>query len=463
MCINLFHGCFSFLFFSQSVCSGGSLEDYFANLTDQALVILDSFHSLPLTQPPLKKLLLNTKCKLHIIMTTSISSTPERIEEQCHNSLNRGFQLHKLKPLHCLSASQRLIYNVVSQFDLKPMNKEQRIFVFMEEVACGQPSLLNITNALLVDCIKESPNPSDGLMKFYEQVIDNTFTEINSAIDREEKASQEAKQKSLDEARALAVKLGLVALPSQKPSELTESHIADNVHKKAIIYAHQLIGFAKLDHLEHLLLSCLCSLYCIPVHGFVIKALYTMLHSINQDLESEPAPVDNPEWLFTETNLYKFSFIVQYPHPVAQAPSADKNGGRETSDSYYVVPPVVCEAIQLSLSESDKVILSSLLYQLLNELRAQLEPEEEKETIETTEEVQLEMNKHVPSTLSATANSSMLLHCVALHGFLLQTVSNDFELYGKDVIMTVSKEYIRNKVKARGNEGLAELVMDMLL
>ena len=405
--------------------------------------------------------MLTTKCNVHILLTASISSTPETLGEQCHYSLTRGYQVHSIKPVHCLSASQRLIYNVVSQFDLAPMNDDQKIFNFMEELACGQPPLINITNSLLTDCIETSSSSiSEALKKFNQEVIIKTFNEIEAARLREEKASPDIKQKSLEEVQALSLRIGGLGL-LKKPNNVTESLVSDTIHKTAIIYAHELIGFAKLDPLEHLILCCLCFLYCTPVHCSVIDGIKEKINDIYQDLMPKGEYIEKATW----DSLVKFNFIVHYPHPVVQAPSSNQETCPE-DETYYIVPPVVCEAVQLSMNESDKIVVSSLLHYVLINLRHQFEDryridEEEKGPLKDTEK-KSNLTFRLPSPVSTTSKF-MLLHFIALHGFLLGVISDDFKLYGRDIIATVAKDYIKDKLRVQREDAFPELVMDMIL
>lgn len=344
------------------------------------------------------------------------------------------------------------------------MNDEQKIFNYMEELACGQPPLINITNSLLTDFISTSSSSiSETLKKFHQEVISKTFNEIAAARIREENANPDAKQKSMEEVRALSLKIGGFGL-LKKPGDVTESHVSDTIHKTAIIYAHELIGFAKLDPLEHLILSCLCFLYCTPVHGSIIDGLKKKINEIYQDLLPEGEYIEKATW----DNLVKFNFIVHYHHPVVQAPRSNQETCPE-DDIYYIVPPVVCEAVQLSLNESDKIVASSLLHHVLISLGNEFEEkyridDEEKGplSLHNNEEKKSNPMYRMPSPVS-TSSKYLLLHCIALHGFLLRVISDDFKLYGRDVITTVAKDYIKEKLRVRREDAFAELVMDMIL
>lgn len=392
-----------------------SLTAHFSSLEKPVLLVLDCFNSLPLLHTPLKALML--KPNIQIVLTSHKSSLTDRLKEDSDRYLTRGLILHVLKPLHCLSALQRLIYNVLSQHELIPMNKEQNIFDDMEVFVGGQPDLVNITCALVNHCIEEAPSPSEGLARFDDQVIERTKIDVNEALNKED---------------------------TQKVAELlTAKHesigdtIDDNMYTKpAIIYSHVLIEFAQFNHWEHLYLCCLSSLYCMPIHSSVLEALENKLNFYRENKEAEKMDLIS--------HLKAFKFITSYPHPVISS-SLQKNDEPPIS-TYFTIPPIICETVQLYLTEQDKFISCSLLYHTLNELSSSLN------------------NTSVSSSSNNETHnvpSFIVLHCIALRGALLQVIAQEEELFGKDVLADVMDKYITEKCNIQGKESLAEIILEI--
>ena len=390
------------------------LTEFLSTLTQPFLLVLDQFYSLPFSHDPLNTLM--RKHNAHIVITTHISSTPNRIADDTHKVLNRGISLQELKPLQFLSSMQRLVYNLMKNFDLVPMNNEQMIIEEIETCTCGHPALIDITNAVLRNFIDDG-DCSKGLQKFYDEVITPTLAECKAAFAKDELRASEKKQTQ---------KTNDVQVPSNIINLSTHS-VLDDLYchsNPAIIYTQVVLKYIKLNHLQYTLLCSLAILNSVPVHAIVIDTLESML----KRLSNVQVEMDIQELLKT------YKLLVQYPHPVIKVPDhVSKPTTISNTDEYFIVPPVICESLKSILSAKDKAMLPSIMYYMLDDMSS-------------------EEHSDVPSFI--------VLHCIALRQLLLDLVFKEYKLYSKDVFQTVVEKYFNEKIEVKGKDGLVEIIVD---
>ena len=375
------------------------------------------------------------------MITTHISSLPSKIADEAHKTLNRGCLQQELRPLPFLLSLQRIIYHIMSQFDLAPMNKEQRIFEEIEEATRGNPALLDLTCAVLTDCIEScNCDPTEGLEKFNERVVKVTANEL-SKLHEKKKIKYDEEHTSL----SISDHQGVLTLKKNiERSTVTKSVESDTNINPAIIFTQSLIQYISLNFLEYFLLCCLSFLNNIPLHSAVIDKLENILIKIIQkDTEMD-----------LQKQLKRFNLLVRYPHPVLQTPKQKMNTFNSemiTDSCYYFVPPVITEALHSVMENEDKVVICSVLYHTLDELSPNKQPicEEVSEQVDSEETEMSNQCCHIT------------LHCIGLREVLLSCVSQEWNLFGKDVFKSVVGQYIKEKINVREEEGLIELLVDL--
>lgn len=413
------------------------LTEFCISLSEPVLLVLDQFTSLPLSFSPLKALI--HKSNVHIIIIAHISSLPSKIADEAHKTLNRGCLQQELRPLPFLQSLQRIIYHVMSRFDLSPMNEEQKIFEEIEEASCGNPALIDLTCAVISDCIESCDHdPTVGLEKFNERVVKVAANELYKLCEKQ-KMEYEEEHTSF----TISDHQGVLTLKKNiERSTVTKSDESDITINPAMIFTQVLIQYISLNFLEYFLLSCLSFLKNIPLHSSVIDALENKLKKISQkDTEKD-----------LQKQLKRFSLLVRYPHPVLQAPKEKMKSSEMTTDScYYFVPPVITEALYSVMENEDKAVICSVLYHTLDELspNKQLICEEVSEQVESEE---TEVNKQC---------CHIAVHCIGLRQVLLSRVSQEWDLFGKDVFKSVVEQYVKEKINVQGEEGLVELLVDL--
>lgn len=402
--------------------------------------MLDQFTSLPLSFSPLDTLI--RKSNVHIIIISHISSLPSKIADEAHKILNRGCLQQELRPLPFLQSLQRIIYHVMSQFDLAPTNKEQKIFEEIEEATRGNPALIDLTCAVITDCIESCDRDATiGLEKFNEKVVKVTANEFDKLCEKQKKQKMEYEEEHTS--FTISDHQGVLTLKKNiDKSTVTKSDESDININPAMIFTQVLIQYISLNSLEYFLLSCLSFLKNIPLHSVVIDTLENTLKKIT--------PKDKEMDL--QKQLKRFNLLVRYPYPVLQTPKRKINSSEMTTDScYYFVPPVITEALYSVMENEDKAVICSVLYHTLDEISPNKQPicEEVSEQVESEE---TEMNEQC---------CHLALHCVALRQVLLSCVSQEWDLFGKDVFKSVVGQYIKEKLNVQGEEGLVELLVDL--
>lgn len=374
------------------------------------------------------------------MITTHISSLPSKIADEAHKILNRGCLQQELRPLPFLLSLQRIIYHIMSKFDLAPMNKEQKIFEEIEEATRGNPALLDLTCAVLTDCIEKcNRDPTEGLEKFNERIVKVTANEL-SKLHEKKKMKYEEEHTSL----SISDHQGVLTLKKNiERSTVTKSVESDTNINPAMIFTQALIQYISLNSLEYFLLSCLSFLNNVPLHSTIIDKLENTLIKITQkDTEMD-----------LQKQLKRFNLLVRYPHPVLQTPKQKMNTSNSemiTDSCYYIVPPVITEALHSVMENKDKAVICSVLYHTLNELSPNKQPicEEVSEQVES-EETENEQCCHIT------------LHCIGLREVLLSCVSQEWNLFGKDIFKSVVGQYIKEKINVRKEDGLIELLVDL--
>lgn len=406
------------------------LTEHLLSISQPVLLVLDRFFTLPLSHSPLSTLL--HKTNVHVIISSHISLTPSKLDDEVHKELNRGVFLQELKPLQFLSSMQRIVYNIMKQFDLTPMNEEQSIIESIETCTCGHPMLIDITDEVLKNCVEScNGDCSDGLMLFYNEIIIQSLEESKRAFARDEKnhhGFSERKQQAQETTDTPSN-----AIPLQRTDN---SHtVLDDLYREnnpAIIYTQVILRYINLSHLEYVLLCSLSTIGSVPVHTIVIDTLEKLLmDQVN----------DKGSGMELQKILKKYKLLIPYPQPVIKLPENIKPNKPFTSD-YLIMPPVICESLKSLFTDQDKIVYTSLLYYTLNELHS---PE-----ATGTEDQPITTNLNHPSFIS--------LHCVALRCLLLEHVSSRYLLYNKDVFHSVVERYVNEKIDARNEDGLMEIL-----
>lgn len=272
---------------------------------------LSLFHELPLS-------VLVNRPTTHIVVTSTDTIAPETVANEAHRGLIRGCNIINLKPLTWIQSAQRVVYFLMSLYELCPMNEDQELFEMLADLVRGSPYVIDIVchsiNALTM---RQRGGVMKGLREFEIKVLKPTLDEIDE-------------------------------LPQSSDLEWTLG-----------VFISKLLTSFNLSALALFSLSCLSLIDSSPCHVLVLLAL--------EEFVTDLVPSVRFDW---EQDLHHNCLVCPYPRPVVQLPLEDRVRRRENTfeDRYFYVPDVISIAVYSLLEPRDKVMACGVMYRILDDL-----------------------------------------------------------------------------------------------
>lgn len=461
-----------------------SLTDFFISLTQPTLLVLHQFNSVPTDIGHLHSLMNNPH--VSTIMMSPISINSNSFINTIHKVLVRGCTEHEVMPLDFSQSMQRLVYFILSQHELHPMNREQEVLESIQELMCGNAAIAKLCLAVLEKFIQQEDGVvSRGLETFSNEVISPTLTHQQKlggvqetavgaiGLDGDESTATAHKTDStLEHEEGTSTStlegkgsvLGTVSLDSGDstntatpledsvcvdsdtlPGEPSESTSVAQVstasqHTKSerdvlqplpdplmLIFAGQLLSCMPCSAQTRVLMQCLSTLKGAPFHGLVLNKLssaITKYSCISSDKDLALV-------------LKSYHVIVPYPFPVVQAPVAMDTD--VAIPSYYIMPESITEAVYLSLSDEDKAALCGIIDRTLDEMSSS------------------RVGAEHESNQRLNGGHSLSMHVEGLKTMLLKYSTDDQNAFNGPVNEGVIQQYIEKKMKTR-EYGVSQLI-----
>ena len=426
------------------------LIEYFSYIHNPVLLILHHFQAIPLSVSPLKALM--EKPNVHIIITTHISVASNSIVSTAHKSLNRGCHIHSLLPIPFLQSMQRIIYFIVRNYELSPMNHEQEILEEIEDLACGNSEVLTLFCAA-IECIMEKCDDVHiGLNTFFDTVVRRTNRRLEKQMLNSESKPEtrttvtvSSKESSREEGgNSVQVSEGTdqpvesVEIMDRESNFKTDEELQDTPNPAVLVFTQEIIHSLLHNQVEYFFLSCISTLNAAPIHNMVLNSLEGRIKSL--------AGIENN----LQVLAMKCNILVKYPCPVVSGPSNFRTVPKNIDD-YYVMPEVISEAFYMSLNKKDKAIACSMVNYTLNEILSRVD---DVPTSQETTQQEETSDSHSYDYLS--------LHVIGLKQILLLCLKGEWSLFGSDVIESVTRQYIADKVSVSGSYEIMELLDNII-
>ena len=416
-----------------------SLSDYFSNLTKPVLLVLDHFQIIPTNIPPLKQLLDNHY--VSIIITAPVSVELKYLTTVLHKQLGRGCVERQLLPLPFHQVMQRIVYFVLSKYDFQPMNADQVILGNIESLLCGNSAISKLCLSLLERFIEQNDGSVEmGLASFNNEVIQPTVCHREGLLDRSDKridvAARFESDPCVDESVQVtdsdvddSTNILMSKIRTRSPDEFLS--LPDPV---VLIFGSQLISCVPCNPLERVLMYSLSILNSAPFHCAVLDCLEAIIRKYSPQIED----------VNLGTVLIKYNVIVSYPPPVIKAQAGKTLNGK--THSYYIMPEAISEAIYLSLYPKDKIVACALMNKTINEIQLR---RYDAATIEGLSVLGEEYGNYF---------DVLSLHAVGLKQLLLDYLIGEWSTFERNVIESVVKQYISDKMDTVGDYGVLELI-----
>lgn len=274
---------------------------------DPVLVVLDNIKVLPIANSIVLSSLAR-RPQTHFIVMVSNVIKPATIIDDARQQLDLVCELAvNLKPLTAIQSAQRIVYHLMSNFKLCPLNEEQHLFEDVADLVRGCPYVINLVCCSIESFINRVENVKDGMREFTREVIEKTWVKLHRTV-----------------------------------SEFT---------------TNLLLSF-KLAQPVHLLLCCLSLVGGGPFQLSFLEELQKYLSKIG----SVSGRLD----LIKE--LKNHYLLLVYPCPVIGLPSKAKLSKHKANLNdlqYFYVPDIVCKAVYRLMEHTDRVIACGIMHKFL--------------------------------------------------------------------------------------------------
>lgn len=252
----------------------------------------------------------------HTIILSSGYIAAEKVTNMAHKELIRGCNVVTLKPLTWIQSAQRVVYHLMSLYDVCPMNEDQELFQELAELVRGCPRVIDLVchsiNALTMH---HRGGVMQGLRKFKIQVLEPTWNEVDQLSSTGDWC------------------LG--------------------------VFISKLLSSLNLSALTLFALSCLSLFNSAPCH-------ISLLHSLEKYL-IELLPGVRFDW---EQDLHHNCLVCPYPRPMILLPLEERVRKRDTffTDRCFYVPDIISSTVYGLMEPKDKVMSCGVMQRVLGSL-----------------------------------------------------------------------------------------------
>ena len=252
----------------------------------------------------------------HTIVLSSGHIAGEKVTNMAHNKLIRGCNVTTLKPLTWIQSAQRVVYYLMSLYDVCPMNEDQELFQELAELVRGCPCIIDLVchsiNALTM---RHRGGVMQGLREFEIQVLEPTWNEADLLSPMDDWC------------------LG--------------------------VFISKLLSSLNLSALTLFSLSCLSLLNSAPCHILLLHSLEKYLIELLPDIRFD--------W---EQDLHRNSLVCPYPRPTILLPLEERVRKRDDIlvDRWFYVPDVISSTVYSLMESKDKVMSCGVLQRVLGSL-----------------------------------------------------------------------------------------------
>lgn len=399
------------------------MADYAASIEEPFLLILDQFRYLPLVDSTLGALLKNPN--VHVIITSPVLSNLDEISLDADKELRRGCVLHQLMPIPLLQNLQRIVYSVMKDYNLSPMNEEQNFFENFEELTAGNPALVSFSTSVLKHTMQmhSEEDSSDaeevakgGLYRFNEEVVRPTLLAIKKSCG----------SSTLDQFDQMGMGLEESTVEGTKVSK----EVPDNV----MYFTKYLLKYLALSPQECLYINAISVLNGSPIHQTVLDTMEAIILSVTG------------QSCMLQKRLKHYNILVKHPSPVLRMPL--DRARSSYSCNYYYMPAVISEIIETMLDKPAKIVSTSLCHYSLLEVSDRLHSD-------SCRSSSLELKL---SELTIDSSDDILAaNVVGLRHLLVNYVSGEWSMFGRGVFLSTVQQYVSEKMLVTGDEGISEL------
>lgn len=279
------------------------------------LLVLDNMQELSiLDNLPLSVLI--HRPSTHTIILSSGNIAPEKVTKMAHKELIRGCNVVTLKPLTWIQSAQRVVYYLMSLYDVCPMNEDQDLFQEIAELVRGCPCVIDLVchsiNALTM---RQRGGVMQGLREFEVEVLEPTWSEVDQL------------------------------------SPISDWCLG--------VFISKLLSSLNLSALTMFSLSCLSLINSAPCH-------ILLLHSLEKYL-TDLLPGIRFNW---EQDLHHNRLVCPYPRPMILLPLEERVRKRDSSfvDRYFYIPDIISSTVYDLMEPKDKVMGCGVMQRVLGGL-----------------------------------------------------------------------------------------------
>ena len=140
-------------------------------LLEPALVVVDDVTVDCL--PHIKPLCQYSDVKVILLTHSPTNEMSVQIDAVLHRGTS---EIISVSPLTDLQVTQRLVYTLVSQFNLTPNKSDQQIIFDLSSLCCGSPVILRVMESLVTHCMTKENDGLTMCLNLIEEKMDQVLT-----------------------------------------------------------------------------------------------------------------------------------------------------------------------------------------------------------------------------------------------------------------------------------------------